>query len=330
MAARARQALRDRLHAREPRVRARDREARASLDLARDAVVVAGTAARCRIRSPRSATRSPRSCATAVERARSETEGARRRRCDRAARARVEDRRIHVRRLIARGEQYVAVLNAVLAGFSYPEIGEKLGISRREVELTVRYLEELLAGARLRWLVDCDDVILLLARERTLTGVEDTTLHVHLDDCEECTRARARRARRCVVALGRAAARRRVRRSGSRSRCRSSIRSCSSPASRSRRAAWARSRARAIAGSVATSRSRRCSSPICARGSSAKRRSPRGCSIRRSCRSTRPARGRTAARSTRCGWSRAARSRTRSTSRRARPRGSRCCRTSSR
>ncbi len=52
--------------------------------------------------------------------------------------------RIHVRRLIARGDQYVAVLNAVLAGFSYPEIGEKLGVSRREVELTVRYIEELL------------------------------------------------------------------------------------------------------------------------------------------------------------------------------------------
>jgi DNA-directed RNA polymerase specialized sigma24 family protein len=52
--------------------------------------------------------------------------------------------RIHVRRLIARADQYVAVLNAVLAGFSYPEVGEKLGISRREVELTVRYLEELL------------------------------------------------------------------------------------------------------------------------------------------------------------------------------------------
>jgi DNA-directed RNA polymerase specialized sigma24 family protein len=52
--------------------------------------------------------------------------------------------RIHVRRLIARADQYVSVLNAVLAGFSYPEVGDKLGISRREVELTVRYLEELL------------------------------------------------------------------------------------------------------------------------------------------------------------------------------------------
>ena len=54
--------------------------------------------------------------------------------------------RIHVRRLVARAEQYVTVLNAVLAGFSYPEVGEKLAISRREVELTVRYLEELLAA----------------------------------------------------------------------------------------------------------------------------------------------------------------------------------------
>jgi DNA-directed RNA polymerase specialized sigma24 family protein len=52
--------------------------------------------------------------------------------------------RIQVRRLIARGEQYVTVLAAVLAGFSYPEVADKLGLSRREVELTVRYLEELL------------------------------------------------------------------------------------------------------------------------------------------------------------------------------------------
>ena len=54
--------------------------------------------------------------------------------------------RIHVRRLVSRGEQYVAVLVAVLAGHSYPETAEQLGLSRREVELTVRYLEELLAA----------------------------------------------------------------------------------------------------------------------------------------------------------------------------------------
>jgi DNA-directed RNA polymerase specialized sigma24 family protein len=52
--------------------------------------------------------------------------------------------RIHVRRLVTRGEQYVAVLTAVLEGHSYPEVAERLAISRREVELTVRYLEELL------------------------------------------------------------------------------------------------------------------------------------------------------------------------------------------
>jgi hypothetical protein len=54
--------------------------------------------------------------------------------------------RIQVRRLLARGEQYVTVLDLVLAGFSYPEVAEKLARSRREVELTVRYLEELLAA----------------------------------------------------------------------------------------------------------------------------------------------------------------------------------------
>ncbi len=54
--------------------------------------------------------------------------------------------RVQVRRLVARGEQYVTVLNLVLSGFSYPEVAEQLGLSRREVELTVRYLEELLAA----------------------------------------------------------------------------------------------------------------------------------------------------------------------------------------
>ncbi len=52
--------------------------------------------------------------------------------------------RVHVRRLIARGEQYMAVLAAVLAGRSYSEIAELLAITRREVELTVRYIEDLL------------------------------------------------------------------------------------------------------------------------------------------------------------------------------------------
>lgn len=82
--------------------------------------------------------------ATAAERARSEQKA--HGDDDAIARLSLEWKiaRIHVRRLIARADQYVTVLNAVLAGFSYPEVGEKLGISRREVELTVRYLEELL------------------------------------------------------------------------------------------------------------------------------------------------------------------------------------------
>jgi len=49
--------------------------------------------------------------------------------------------RIHVRRVVTRGEQYVAVLTSVLDG---PETATRLGITRREVELTVRYIEELL------------------------------------------------------------------------------------------------------------------------------------------------------------------------------------------
>lgn len=52
--------------------------------------------------------------------------------------------RIHVRRVVTRGEQYVAVLSLVLEGLSYPETAARIGITRREVELTVRYIEELL------------------------------------------------------------------------------------------------------------------------------------------------------------------------------------------
>jgi DNA-directed RNA polymerase specialized sigma24 family protein len=52
--------------------------------------------------------------------------------------------RLHVRRLIKQPARYLAVLVSVLEGRTYPEIGDALGITRREVELTVRYLEELL------------------------------------------------------------------------------------------------------------------------------------------------------------------------------------------
>lgn len=52
--------------------------------------------------------------------------------------------RTHVRRLIQRGDQYLKVLTMVLEGHSYPETAEQLGITRRECELTVRYIEDLL------------------------------------------------------------------------------------------------------------------------------------------------------------------------------------------
>jgi DNA-directed RNA polymerase specialized sigma24 family protein len=52
--------------------------------------------------------------------------------------------RIHVRRLAKRGQRYLEVLTSVFEGRSYPEIAERLDITRREVELTVRYIEELL------------------------------------------------------------------------------------------------------------------------------------------------------------------------------------------
>jgi DNA-directed RNA polymerase specialized sigma24 family protein len=52
--------------------------------------------------------------------------------------------RIHVRRLATRGDTFLAVLVAVLEGRTQAEIADKLSLTRREVELTVRYVEELL------------------------------------------------------------------------------------------------------------------------------------------------------------------------------------------
>ena len=51
---------------------------------------------------------------------------------------------LHTRRLIKKVDLYLPVLDKVLAGHSYPEVGASIGISRREVELIVGYIEELL------------------------------------------------------------------------------------------------------------------------------------------------------------------------------------------
>ena len=40
------------------------------------------------------------------------------------------------------------MLSNVLEGMSYPETATKLGVTRREVELTVRYIEEFLRARR--------------------------------------------------------------------------------------------------------------------------------------------------------------------------------------
>lgn len=56
--------------------------------------------------------------------------------------------RIHTRRLCQRGTLYLQVISAVLAGHSYVEIAQALAISRRDVELTVLYIEELLAARK--------------------------------------------------------------------------------------------------------------------------------------------------------------------------------------
>jgi DNA-directed RNA polymerase specialized sigma24 family protein len=52
--------------------------------------------------------------------------------------------RIHVRRLAKKGDQFLGVLGKILEGHQQADIADELGLTRREVELTVRYLEELL------------------------------------------------------------------------------------------------------------------------------------------------------------------------------------------
>jgi len=55
---------------------------------------------------------------------------------------------LHARRLVKKGAQYLPVLRLVLAGNSYPEVAATLGVSRREVDLIVSYVEELLQARR--------------------------------------------------------------------------------------------------------------------------------------------------------------------------------------
>ncbi len=49
---------------------------------------------------------------------------------------------VHARRIIKKVEVFEPVLKMVLAGFNYIEIAKELSLSRREVELTVGYIEE--------------------------------------------------------------------------------------------------------------------------------------------------------------------------------------------
>lgn len=53
-----------------------------------------------------------------------------------------------VRRLVRGGARYLPVLRLVLAGHSYPEIAKVLSTTRRDVELIVGYIEELLRARR--------------------------------------------------------------------------------------------------------------------------------------------------------------------------------------
>lgn len=55
---------------------------------------------------------------------------------------------LQARRVIKKGGQYLPILRLVLAGHSYPEVATQLAITRREVELIVGYIEELLQARR--------------------------------------------------------------------------------------------------------------------------------------------------------------------------------------
>jgi DNA-directed RNA polymerase specialized sigma24 family protein len=54
--------------------------------------------------------------------------------------------RIHVRRLATKGEQLLAVLGGTLEGRNHGEIAQQLAITRREVQLAVGYIEELMTA----------------------------------------------------------------------------------------------------------------------------------------------------------------------------------------
>lgn len=52
--------------------------------------------------------------------------------------------RLHVRRLATRGDELLRVLGGILEGYTQTELAERLALTRREVELNVRSLEDLL------------------------------------------------------------------------------------------------------------------------------------------------------------------------------------------
>lgn len=54
--------------------------------------------------------------------------------------------RKHTRRVAKKGAHYGSALELLFAGHSYPEIADQLGLTRREVELIVQYVEELLTA----------------------------------------------------------------------------------------------------------------------------------------------------------------------------------------
>jgi DNA-directed RNA polymerase specialized sigma24 family protein len=55
---------------------------------------------------------------------------------------------LHVRRIVGKGATYVPILRLVFAGHSVPETATTLGFTTRVVELTLEYIEELLAARR--------------------------------------------------------------------------------------------------------------------------------------------------------------------------------------
>ena len=185
-----------------------------------------------------------------------------RRGCDRPPRARVGARTLARAPARARGAQYLAVITAVFAGHSHTDVAAQLATdsarSRIDARLhrgaVARTVRDRVACAR----VDCDDVTFLLAARPDASDAPSRRTQTSTATSRVRDVPRARGAGSRSSCIGSSASRKTRSRIAICSHSRSSIRSCSRSRPSSRAAAWVGSRVRAIAGSAATSRSRKC------------------------------------------------------------------------